>query len=131
MFLLREMLPSKQIESAGLGVESSGLKDADMDSQARQVAISHGHEWVAHRARQISSSMVKWADLILVMDDKQKVMLSNVHPQSSGKVMLLGHWLDQGLTKNIPDPYRKSDEAFEHVYQQIFQSVELWVKRIN
>ncbi len=42
--------------------------------------------------------------------------------------MLLGHWL-QG--KEIPDPYRKSDEAFESVYRLIDQSCQHWAEKLG
>lgn len=42
--------------------------------------------------------------------------------------MLFGHWLDG---REIPDPYRKSDEAFELVYQLIEQASQRWVARLG
>ncbi|SAT55585.1 Low molecular weight protein-tyrosine-phosphatase Wzb [Klebsiella variicola] len=42
--------------------------------------------------------------------------------------MLLGHWLNQ---KEIPDPYKKSDEAFESVYELIVQSSNSWVDKLD
>ncbi|MCL0608592.1 hypothetical protein M2985_20480, partial [Klebsiella pneumoniae] len=33
-----------------------------------------------------------------------------ISPEVRGKTMLLGHWLG---SREIADPYRKSDEAFE------------------
>jgi protein-tyrosine phosphatase len=37
--------------------------------------------------------------------------------------------LDIGLIIDIPDPYRKSDEAFAVVYQLIEQAADLWVEK--
>jgi protein-tyrosine phosphatase len=42
-----------------------------------------------------------------------------------GKTMLFGHWLEQ---RDIPDPYRKSDEAFLSVYKLIEQASKLWAQ---
>ena len=42
--------------------------------------------------------------------------------------MLFGHWLDG---KDIPDPYRMSDEAFEFVYQLIEQASKCWTARLS
>lgn len=33
--------------------------------------------------------------------------------------------------REIPDPYRKSDEAFELVYQLIDQSCKSWVAKLG
>ncbi len=35
-------------------------------------------------------------------------------PETRGKVMLFGQWLNK---TEIPDPHKRSDEMFEHVYQ--------------
>ena len=42
--------------------------------------------------------------------------------------MLLGHWLN---SKEIPDPYRKSDEAFDSVYQLIDQASRSWAAKLG
>ncbi len=42
--------------------------------------------------------------------------------------MLLGHWMGG---KEIPDPYRKSDEAFDLVYQLINQACRSWAEKIG
>ncbi len=42
--------------------------------------------------------------------------------------MLFGHWVNQ---REIPDPYRKSDEAFSSVYQLIEQAGQLWVEKLS
>ncbi|VCY84154.1 Low molecular weight protein-tyrosine-phosphatase Wzb [Escherichia coli] len=42
--------------------------------------------------------------------------------------MLLGHWNNQ---KEIPDPYRKSQEAFSSVYQLIVQASNYWAEKLD
>ena len=42
--------------------------------------------------------------------------------------MLFGHWLDQ---RDIPDPFRKSDEAFLSVYKLIEQSGKAWAQKLG
>jgi protein-tyrosine-phosphatase len=44
--------------------------------------------------------------------------------KSGGKQCYLGI----GWGKEIPDPYRQSDEAFKFVYQLIEQACDSWVK---
>ncbi len=41
--------------------------------------------------------------------------------------MLFGHWLEN---RDIPDPYRKSDEAFASVFVLIQRSSQLWVEKL-
>ena len=42
--------------------------------------------------------------------------------------MLFGQWLNR---KEIPDPYRKSDEAFTAVYKLIEQAGLSWVEKLD
>ncbi|VEB00456.1 protein tyrosine phosphatase [Klebsiella pneumoniae] len=42
--------------------------------------------------------------------------------------MLFGHWLEQ---RDIPDPYRKSEEAFASVFKLIEQSALLWAEKLK
>ena len=45
-----------------------------------------------------------------------------------GKVMLFGHWDGE---REIPDPYRKSREAFEAVYTLLDQSARQWAQALK
>jgi protein-tyrosine phosphatase len=62
------------------------------------------------------------------METEHLEQVSRIAPEVRGKTMLLGHWL-QG--KEIPDPYRKSDEAFESVYRLIDQSCQHWAEKLG
>ena len=54
--------------------------------------------------------------------------IGRIAPEARGKTMLFGHWLNQ---REIPDPYRKSDEAFSSVYKLIEQAGQLWVEKLS
>ncbi len=42
--------------------------------------------------------------------------------------MLFGHWLDH---REIPDPYKKSEEAFSSVYKLIELAGERWAEKLS
>jgi protein-tyrosine phosphatase len=42
------------------------------------------------------------------MEKSHIEQIGKIAPEARGKTMLFGHWLN----KEIPDPYRKSEEAF-------------------
>lgn len=54
--------------------------------------------------------------------------VSRIAPEVRGKTMLFGHWLNG---KEIPDPYRKSDEAFNSVYQLIELASQSWAAKLG
>ncbi|EMO6899524.1 arsenate reductase/protein-tyrosine-phosphatase family protein [Pluralibacter gergoviae] len=121
--LLRNALKNKKIDSAGLGA----LIDNPADPAAVKVAAKHGLSLDGHMGRKFSSSMAREYDLILVMDKEHLAKISQVAPEARGKTMLLGHWLNQA---EIPDPYKKSDEAFDYVYKIIEKSCLYWVEKL-
>ncbi|HHD2899623.1 protein tyrosine phosphatase [Klebsiella pneumoniae] len=122
--LLRRSLPIKQIDSAGVGA----MVDKPADASAIRVADKYGLSLDGHRARQFSASLGRQYQLILVMEHKQLEQVSKVAPEVRGKTMLLGHWLDG---REIPDPYKKSDEAFDSVYQLIDLACKLWTEKLG
>ncbi|HHU4727902.1 TPA: protein tyrosine phosphatase, partial [Klebsiella quasipneumoniae] len=81
-----------------------------------------------HEGTQFTSTLGRQFDLILVMEKSHQELLSKIAPEVRGKTMLFGHWLNQ---KEIPDPYRKSDEAFASVYKLIEQSAQRWIEKLG
>ena len=72
--------------------------------------------------------MLQEADLVLVMEKFQQQRLMRDYPALSGKVMLLGKWLNN---LEINDPYGKSAEAFALVFQQIEQACQAWSEKLG
>jgi protein-tyrosine phosphatase len=122
-----EYLFRHHLSTAGASIESAGLGalvGKPMDAQALQILGEHSVDGGEHRARQISTSMLRDADLVLAMEREHVASLMRMAPEASGKVMLLDRW---GRGGDIPDPYRQSREAFEHVYQLIDRAVQSWL----
>lgn len=120
--LLKQALPNKQISSAGVGA----LVGKPADSNSITVCKAHGYDLTGHVAQQLTSELVSKHDLILVMEKGHIDAVTKIAPAARGKTMLYGHW----LKKEIPDPYKQSIEAFEHVYDLIEQSAKEWVKKL-
>lgn len=129
--MLAARLPGRRIESAGLSV---GLHEGEpAASFARELAEADGLDLGAHKARQIRREMIEAADLILVMSDSQRRNIGELSPAATGKTMLFGRWLpDDGVQGcNIPDPYRKSREAFVHVHQLLTRAADAWRAKLG
>ena len=120
--LLRKYLPSKKID-AGTGA----LVGHEADASAIEIARMHDLSLEGHKGQQFTSSLARKYDLILVMEKSHIEQIGKIAPEARGKTMLFGHWIDQ---KEIPDPYRKSEEAFALVYQLIEQAGQLWAKKL-
>jgi len=122
--LLREKLPGKKIDSAGVGA----LVDHAADNSAITVAEQHGLSLVGHKGQQFTGRLGRQYDLILVMEKQHIEQVSRIAPEARGKTLLFGHWLGN---KEIPDPYRQSMEAFEFVYQLLEQSATGWMTKLG
>jgi len=136
--MLRQQLPGKQIQSAGL----TAMVGQGVDATAGELATAEGLDTQAHVARQVTQDMIQWADLVLVMSQRQRSQVGKIVPEAIGKTMLLGHWIQHNGTganngtradigmEDIPDPYKKSRDVFEHVHKLMHQGVSLWAKKI-
>lgn len=121
---LRQALPDKRIDSAGTGA----LIDHAADASASKVAAMNGISLDGHKAQQFTSSLARKYDLILVMEKSHIEQIGRIAPEARGKTLLFGQWLGH---REIPDPYRKSEEAFSLVYQLIEQAGLLWVEKLG
>ncbi|EWH01138.1 low molecular weight protein-tyrosine-phosphatase [Halomonas sp. BC04] len=126
--LLKHRLPDKRIESAGLGA----LIGHGVAPNAARLAEADGLNVSDHQARQLTAEMVQAADLILVMSEGQRRAVSELSPPALGKTMLFGRWLGKpgGQGEEIPDPYRKSPEAFAHVHRLLTEAAAAWAARL-
>jgi protein-tyrosine phosphatase len=79
----------------------------------------------AHHGRQLTAELVAQNSVILVMEQRHLNDLHSRYPEARGKTFLLGKWIEN---TEIPDPYRQSKEAFEHVYALIDSACSAWQK---
>ena len=122
-YILKEKLESKSMQIASAGLTALVGKPAD--ATAIDIAGKQGVDLAPHIGQQLSSQLIAQYSLILVMEQQHLTDLHAQYPQARGKTFLLGKWIGD---KDIPDPYRKSQEAFEHVYKLIEQACVAWTK---
>ncbi|MFN3068182.1 protein tyrosine phosphatase [Serratia sp. J2] len=118
--LLKKAFPNKKISSAGLGA----LVGHAADPNSISVSKVHNISLEGHQAKQLTAQMCRDYDLILVMERKHLEGVCRLAPEVRGKTLLFAHWLEQ---KEIPDPYKKSYEAFEYVFDSLNKSVDKWI----
>jgi len=123
-YLLKSLLPNKNIASAGVGA----LVGKPADKLACQVAEENGISLVGHQGRQLTSALCREFDLILVMEQGHINAVTNIAPEARGKTMLFSQWLQK---QDIPDPYRQSKEAFDHAYSLIEASAKAWAQKLG
>lgn len=123
-YLLKKALgPDFNVMSAGLGA----LVDHPAHETSQKIALEHGVDMSAHRARQINLDIVKWADLILTMENGQKMDILSRYPFMEGKVFRYG----ENMKVDVPDPYRRPESAFVLAWNYISKLTPYWVEKIK
>lgn len=110
------------VASAGL----NALVGHKADEKALQVLIQKGIDISSHRATQLSSVMVRKADLILVMETLHKKAIEDNEPGARGKIFRLGEWGKFEIT----DPYQKDLSNFENALKLIEQGINQWLTKL-
>lgn len=118
--------PSVQVESAGLSAQDGYAPHPF----AISLMAERGINITTHRSRQVTHDMALAADLILVMDHRQKTWCSELIPGSIGRVSLLGQWLPEG-EQDIADPISQPQEIFPIAFDKILRSVDMWRNHLN
>lgn len=121
-FFLKENCLNHQIESAGL----SAMIGHGADEKAIQCMDQLNINMRSHVAKQINSTLIKNADLILVMSNNQAQHIEKQWPSAKGKVFRLGHWQGQ----NVPDPYKHDQKFFNESCQNIQTYVKDWLPHL-
>ena len=105
-----------------------GLEGHPADAAAQAVARRHGVSLEGHIARKVTRNLLQQADLILVMGPEHLRFIATMAPENRGKSLLFGQWLD---IRDIPDPYNKSREAYEYVFEQLGKASQEWARRLS
>lgn len=121
---LRDRGSSVSVSSAGIGA----LVGHSADETAAEVAAEHGVDLNGHVARQFSRELGLDHDLILTMEPGHRREIIKAAPDLSGRVMLFDHW--QG-GKGIADPYRRSRQFHEEVFDLIDTAGSAWAAKLE
>lgn len=114
----------RSVSSAGI----AALVGQDIAPTARQVAEEHGLICPPHSATKLTRELCANADLILVMENRQREHVGLLAPEVSGKTLLLGKWIDNS---EIPDPYHKSKDVYRQVYRLIETASNSWAAKLT
>ena len=120
----RALAAGKQVLVRSAGIGALAVHGADKITQ--QVANRHQVDLSAHRAQQLNLELTRWSDLILGMEKHHLDYANDLDPTTRGKTFLLGHW----TKTEVPDPYRKPEDAHQLAYDIISEAVNDWVGKI-
>lgn len=124
-YLLRKSLDAKNysVESAGIGAVVNSAPEA----LAVKVALEHRLDISGHLSRQVTMDMLRWADLVLVMEKNQKLCLLERYPWLEGKIFRYG----EPMKVDVPDPHGRPESAFVMAWNFIEKLTPYWVEKIS
>lgn len=113
----------------GRAVHSAGLRaleGADMDPVMQRLLAERGVAVGEHRARRLTSRLVRAADLVLVTERRQVAEVERIEPTARGKVYALGNWENS----DVADPHGLDEGAYRDSLELMDRLVKGWLSRI-
>ncbi len=115
-------------DSAGL----FALPGNSATSLAQRVAIEHDVDLSGHEAKLVSKALVKWSDLILVMEKSHIKTLLETFPEATDKTRLIRHFSRFGSKqRGIADPYGLQYEAYRFCFLDIEDAVSGLIRNLS
>lgn len=124
--ILRRLLAERQLDQ--IKVTSGGLYALPgnrVSRLAQLVAQEYHVDLAQHRARLVSSKLMDWADLVLVMEPVHRESLIACYPEAKHKVFLMRHFADVGSSvRPIADPYGLQYESYRFCWLDLEEAVK-------
>jgi protein-tyrosine phosphatase len=123
---LRERGMNTRVESAG----THALVGHPADEMVIDLMHENGLDIRAHRGRQLTASLVKTFELVLVMESDQQGVVEARYPTARGRV----HRIGRVGKFDVPDPFREDRAAFQRALALIERGLDemghfFWGKR--
>ena len=118
--LLRKMLSEEGVEN--VKVNSAGvaaLPSYGIYGILEKVLKEEGIEITNHKPTQVTSDMVRDADLILVMERRQKEAILEMAPEVANRMFLLKEFAGEKENLDIPDPIGQPEEVYRKRLEEI------------
>lgn len=131
---LAEAYLKHQMEKHGLPINiySAGLETSlgkPAHPLAQVVGTEGGLSLGKHATQPLHKDQVERADMILVMEWRQRNRLVKLYPQAKGKVFLLRQFYDQSVLE-VADPYSGTLEDFQMCFSMIKQACDVLISRM-
>ncbi|MBN2285478.1 MAG: low molecular weight protein arginine phosphatase [Tissierellales bacterium] len=132
--LLKDLIKKGKLDSNAYEVSSAGvsaIENMAASENAISVLKDRGIDLSQHRARQISASIIKQADLILTMTRGHKNWIINVVPLSIDKVFTIKEYVGNQIQSDVSDPFGRSIDFYKQTADEIYELMEGLIKKIK
>ena len=113
--LREEGVENVKVNSAGI----AALPSYGIYGILEKVLKEEGIEITNHKPTQVTSDMVRDADLILVMERRQKEAILEMAPEVANRMFLLKEFAGEKENLDIPDPIGQPEEVYRSRLREI------------
>ena len=135
---LAEMMLKHELKKnnvSGIQVASAGTRafpETPADREMVNFLLDKNIPAANHGSKLLTYDDIKWADIILVMENSHYDFIIESWPEANGKVQKLGKYIALDRTEDdIPDPYGKSSYHYRAAQSQISLAVSNIFKIIS
>lgn len=126
--ILARAFPPRTINIISAGLMGPGRPSP---STALEVAARRGVDLTTHRSRLVTPDLLARADLVIVMDGRQRAVLLHDYRVPADRLLVLGDMDPDPITaRTILDPIDRPAEDFERTYARIERCVEVLATRL-
>jgi protein-tyrosine phosphatase len=102
------------------------MKGAPADPIAAKILLESGFDGTEHHSTLLTDESVSGADIIVVMEEKQRQLIVERYPEAEAKIHLLKSYTKgyQETDTDIRDPYRMSVYHYRLCFSEIYMAVE-------
>ena len=114
-------------------IRSAGFHDKEgrsCDEEFVALAAERGVDLRTHGSRKVAEADLGWADLIVIMDGKNRLMLDEMSTTVGRKVVWIGAWL-AGLRPDVIDPYGQTLEKQRLIVERLDQATRNLAERLH
>lgn len=115
-----------------LFVQSAGIyAAAGSEANPHTVEVLQSHSIPCdHRSKQVTPSLMEWADIVLTMTISHEAQLVRTYPTYEEKIFTLKEYV-QGVSGDITDPFGQAVTVYEQTYLDLHELLETLVSKIN
>jgi protein-tyrosine phosphatase len=115
-----------ELRSAGFHPRTGRATPGDFAVLSRSYQL----DLTRHRSALVDSTMLDWADLVVVMDRHNWEALAGFGPQAQAKAVWLGAFLEDGPVE-IADPYGRSAAEAGAIAQRLYAAACVLAERLR
>jgi len=81
-----------------------------------------------HKSSLLDKGLVKWADIILVMEPHHRSAVISLYPKADTKVFLFRKFQENAESNGVPDPIGRGIDFYRDILEIIKESTEGFIK---